>query len=217
MNLWTRTAEAANIVSAVIAVYLLVKPQGGAPVSQVPIHVWDNLPLMILCVSVLVAAVLNVIVLRRKSGASLNVVGQRRARTAALEGLVHREPDSAQSPSIISSPQPAPFGVPTVLPDGRIVISCSHEDLQAAFRDHTMDLIHRVLDGKWIKISGNIKEIYSDGLVFLAHGFPIVLLRFGKGWQEQLSDLRRGSSVTIRGKMMDVDPQGIRLGECELL
>lgn len=73
MDLWKRSAEIANIVSAAVAVYVLVRPQSGAVVNQVPIQTPapDNLPLVVLCISVFSAAVLNFIALQRTSKGSI--------------------------------------------------------------------------------------------------------------------------------------------------
>jgi hypothetical protein len=46
---------------------------------------------------------------------------------------------------------------------------------------------------------------------------PMIVLQFGKSWDEQLSILPHGSSVTIRGKMGSASLAAIHLEECELL
>jgi hypothetical protein len=110
------------------------------------------------------------------------------------------------------------FDAHTVLPDGRAVISCSPEDLQVAHHNSTIDQFNRLLGGKWVKIYGKIEENYGNGLVFLTtQEYPMIVLQFGKGWDEQLSILPRGSSVTIRGKMGIASLAAIHLEECELL
>jgi hypothetical protein len=44
------------------------------------------------------------------------------------------------------TPQPS-FDKRTVLPDGRVIISSSSEDLQAAHHNKTIDQFNRLLDG----------------------------------------------------------------------
>ena len=62
-----------------------------------------------------------------------------------------------------------------------------------------------------------IKDNHGNGRVYLKQNFPSVVLQFEKGWEEQLSALPLGSSVTIRGKMLGADSLSIQLEECELL
>lgn len=200
MDPWKRSAEVANIVSAAVALYVLFKPQGGAAVSQVPIQAPANLPLVILCIAFFSASVLNVIALRKKSSAS-----------------IEHKPAGGSTPAEALIPQPSFGGAQTVLPDGRTIISCSLEDLKAVYDNNTKDNFNRLLGGKWLKLSGNIKDNHGNGRVYLKQNFPSVVLQFEKGWEEQLSALPLGSSVTIRGKMLGADSLSIQLEECELL
>jgi hypothetical protein len=115
---------------------------------------------------------------------------------------------------------PAPvlsFGTQMVLADGRVIIVCSPENLQTAHKDNTVDRFKRLLGGRWVKISGTVRQNYGDGLVFLTQDSPIIVLHFAKGWIGQLAELRLGSIVTIRGKVTDADSLSINLAECELL
>jgi hypothetical protein len=201
LDLWKRSAEVANIVSAAVALYVLFKPKAEA-VSQVPAQTLDNIPLVILCIAVFSASVLNAVALRKKSGVSIG------------ENL-----ESAATPTPIGvlSSQQRFGGAQTVLPDGRTIISCSLKDLIAAYNDNTQEQFNRLLGGKWLKLSGSIRDNYGNGQLRLEQGFPHVVLQFGEGWEEQLSALPRGSSVTIRGQMLGSDSISIQLKECELL
>lgn len=204
MDVWKRLAEVANIASGTIAVYLLLKPQAAALVSEVPSRWPDRLPLVVLCSSVVGAAVLNVIALRRNSSASVGP-------TVAPD-----EPQGAitqKSTLTLAST----FGAQTVLPDGRAIISCNKEDIVAVYRDHTNEQFHRLLRGKWVKFSAKMADNQGKGLITLEGGIPFFRLQFQKGWEEQLAILRRGSSVTIRGRVVDADALVIRFDECELL
>jgi hypothetical protein len=116
-------------------------------------------------------------------------------------------------------PEPMPsFSIQMVLPDGRAIINSTPEDLRAAFHNSTVDQFNRLLGGKWIKLSGKIQDNLGNGTVMLlAPSPPSIFLDFGKAWEDQLSTLPRGSSVTIRGKMGPARPSWIILVECELL
>jgi hypothetical protein len=115
-------------------------------------------------------------------------------------------------------PENQPFGAQMVLPDGRTIISCSPEDLQSAFRTNTKDQFNRLLSGKWIKISGKIEDNLGNGtVIIITEGSPNIFLHFGRAWEDQLSVLSRGLSVTIRGKIAPAQIGYISLIECELL
>jgi hypothetical protein len=201
LDLWKRSAEVANIVSATVALYVLFKPKAEA-VSQVPAQTFDNIPLVTLCIAFFSASVLNFIALRTKAGASIGENVGSAARPTPIGEL--------------SSQQR--FGdAQTVLPDGRTIISCSLKDIKAVYDDNTREQFNRLLGGKWLKFSGSIRDNDGNGQLRLEQSFPHVLLQFGKGWEEQLSVLPRGSSVTIRGQMLGADPISIELKECELL
>jgi hypothetical protein len=133
-------------------------------------------------------------------------------------GLGPKEPPSEHTkfPAIIQQPS---FGTPMDLPDGRTILSISPDDLQAAHHNNTVDQFNRLLGGRWIKISGKIRNTYGNGLVFLklTEDYPLIVLHFGKGWYEPLSVLPLGSSMTIRGKVEGTDGVYINLSECELL
>jgi hypothetical protein len=91
------------------------------------------------------------------------------------------------------------------------------EALLTAYHDNTTDQFNRFLGGKWIKISGKIKDNLGNGRLTFLHKYDTVRLKFGKGWDEQLSLLSRGADVTIRGKLANDNYAGIELSECELL
>jgi hypothetical protein len=110
------------------------------------------------------------------------------------------------------------------LPDGRTISTCRLEDLIAIYKENTTDQANRLLVGKWIKFSGEVHDNQGDGSVYIVHsgifGMPspvLVWLQFGKGWEEPLSTLRRGSSITARGQIVRVSSAVIRLERCELL
>jgi hypothetical protein len=204
VDVWKRSAEVANIASGTIAVYLLLKPQAASLVSEVPSRWPDRLPLVILCVSVVGAAVLNVIALQRKPA-------------ALIEPTAAADRNETAVPSGPTTAHASRFDAQTVLPDGRAIISCTQEDIVAAYRDNTIDQFHRLLSGKWIKISAKIEDNRGKGKITLMGGIPYFNLQFKKGWEEQLAVLKRGSSVTVRGRVVEADPLCIRFDECELL
>jgi hypothetical protein len=159
-----------------------------------------------------------------------------------VAGLLHlvaalKQPKSVQAQAPIPAPFPSPapitkaggdvpvantpqlsgFDAQTILPDGRAINSCSLEFLARMYRENTLDRFNRLLAGNWIKISGKIDDNHGNGLVYLVHTSPLIRLQFAKGWEEQLSVLKRGSSITVRGKVLAASGSAIGLGECELL
>lgn len=217
MDVWKRLAEAANIVSAFIAVYLLLKPSvsgtAGQAVNQVPVHAPVNTPLVVLCISVFCASVLNFIALRRKLEIRPSVAPEQPAPVSVENTAVADQPASVDT-------MPLQFGTQTVLPDGRVITSCTLEDLITAFKQKTNYQFNKAFRGKWVKISGQIDDSHGDGRVYLKTptGSPtLTRLRFGKGWEGALSELSRGATITIRGKFGESDSSALRLDECELL
>jgi hypothetical protein len=198
VDIWKRLAELSNIASAAIAIILLFKQRGEPLPSQVPTQTPDHPPLVILCIVVVSSSLLNSMALQRMSSALI----KQKPAGAILSGGI---------------PQPSAFGSPAILPDGRKVISCSLEDLLVAYNDMTKDQFNRLLAGKWIKLTGKMKDNDGNGQVTLASDSAIIRLQFGKGWEESLAVLRRGSSMTIRGKIVDVGDLAIRFADCELL
>ena len=66
-------------------------------------------------------------------------------------------------------------------------------------------------------MTANIRENHGQGRVYLDQDSPMIVLRFAKGWEEQLSTLNRGSSITFRGKMKAADNTWIDFEQCELV
>jgi hypothetical protein len=101
-----------------------------------------------------------------------------------------------------------------------MIISCAQEDLKLAYKNHTIDQFNRTFGGKWVKLLGEIAENHGGGFVFLAGSsspIPILVLQFGEGWEESLSELPRGAAITFRGKIGKADSQSVRIDDCELL
>jgi hypothetical protein len=128
------------------------------------------------------------------------------------------EPPPASNPKPLSDlPVTAGVLAPTViLPDGRAISNCSLEDLEALYKANTIDQANRLLTGKWIKLSGKVFNNFGKGKVFLVSD-PIITLHFAEGWEDQLSTLKRGSEVTLRGQIVEVDHNSINLRGCELV
>jgi hypothetical protein len=126
------------------------------------------------------------------------------------------------APVPAANPKPTDVLRPTVLlPDGRAISSSSQQELTAIYRANTTDQASRLLVGKWIKFSGKVRDNHGKGSVFLAsidaEPCPVILLGFGEHWEEQLSALQRGCSVTVRGQIVRVGNSHIGLENCELL
>jgi hypothetical protein len=115
---------------------------------------------------------------------------------------------------------PDVFATTLTLPDGRAISSCRIEDLIAIHEANTTDQASRLLVGKWVKFFGKLRDNHGDGIVLLESEpsrWPIFILPFREGWTEQLSELQRGSNVTVRGQIVSIELGHIRLHGCELL
>ncbi len=111
-----------------------------------------------------------------------------------------------------------PFDAPRVtLPDGREVVTCTQDDLRALYRANTVERTSRALKGKWIRMSGELREHSDNQLYLKVTDKPLIMLKFAKGWDEELLRLQRGSQFTFRGKIVAVDIYGLSLEECEFL
>ena len=149
---------------------------------------------------------------------------------------VHRPPDGSEKPSGFQSAKPdttpgaappntAPIDSPAqamTLPDGRTIITSSPEELQATFRANTIPQFNRLLSGKWIKMSVRVEDIWSGGRIYAPQAPPPdppmgMILQFSKGWDDELSKLARGSTVTVRCRITEARPSSIGLDACELL
>lgn len=217
MDVGKRLAEGANIASAAIAIYLLLKPTGipsttGQAVNQVPVHAPVDMRLAVLCVVVFCASVLNFIALRRKPETIPSATPPEKPTSHSSDNQTAVVPTAEDfAPSQFGSAQ-------TVLPDGRVIISCVPEDIAAAYKTKTTDQFNRALGGKWVKMSGQIADNHGSGVVYLEFSrYPSMRLRFEKGWAESLAELSRGASVTVRGKIAGVNGMTVMFDECELL
>ena len=150
------------------------------------------------------------------------IVQPSEARIAPTES-VHL-PESA-TPQMVFVPLPDTpdvFRDTVMLPDGRSISSCSLENLIAIHKANTTDGASRLLVNRWIKFSGVVDDVDTDGYVSLApldrlKPLPIIVLKFAKGWEQQLSALQRGSNVTVRGQVVRTRDNHIRFENCELL
>lgn len=110
------------------------------------------------------------------------------------------------------------FGYLIVLPDGREVVSCEQGDLRAAYKANTIDQCNRLLCGRWVKLFGDINQNFGKGHIILEYSeSPMLSLRFSEHWIEQLSCLTRGSTVTFRGRIFEVDQISINIRDCEMV
>jgi len=123
----------------------------------------------------------------------------------------------ASKPQALSEVLPPPI----TLPDGRAIYSCSVKDIVAIHRANTTDQTSRLLVGRWVKLTGTIGDNRGKGVVYLdaidGDPRPFLVLQFVKGWEEHLSTLGRGSSITSRGQIVQLDITHIYLERCELV
>lgn len=110
------------------------------------------------------------------------------------------------------------FGTQTTLPD-RVVVSCTIEELQDAYRTQTLIQITARLHGKWIKLSGKVDDISKTWLHVARpiRDSPLITCRFENKWAAQLERLTKDQTVEIRGKFLEASHTTFTLEECELL
>jgi hypothetical protein len=141
------------------------------------------------------------------------------ARVQGQSNTNHDHPTDADLGGQANSPL---FGVQTTLPDGRVVISCTINEIQAAFDTYTVAQINRAVVGKWIKLSGTIQNVNAASnigvWVTLQSNVSIsIFFIFENSWFEQLHALPRGRSVTIRGEARKAESTTLQVAKCELL
>ena len=104
-------------------------------------------------------------------------------------------------------------------------------EIIAVYEGHTSthgDALAKTYRGKWLRVSGLIRDINIDYwewflpftcTVYLQHEFsePFISLRFGRRWARRLSALQQGDQVEIIGKILWVQSGGLTLWFCEIV
>ena len=138
---------------------------------------------------------------------------------------------------IVTTPLPAPIPpslpVPVpqaiVSPDPRVLVNVTPEHLTGFFKENTSIQAGRLAEafiGKWMKISGPLSDVagagdshrqvtFSNRSLF---GRNEVYMYFLDAKQfDCLSTLKRGDTITVVGKIAEVNAIGITLRECEIV
>jgi hypothetical protein len=214
VDVWKRAAEIATIISGISGLYVIFKPQVAGTLSQLPLSAPANLPVVILGICIISASVINLVATRQKP--ALPTVDTQASQQSQTEHTSSTRAPIEIVPIAVSAAL-ALLGSKTVLPDGREVISCTREGIQALFKANTIDQFNRLLRGQWLKMSGTLEENHGGGRIYLEAFDPMIWLKFAEGWEEHLSTLPKGSSITFRGKLKGADSTSVHLQDCELL
>jgi len=205
-------------VLTIVIVALMVLPMflhGSAdtttPKSQ-PVIGW--LMPAVLAACLLVAAILNLLAAKTRNSNLHNIM-----------------PIPASVPA--SSPNPAPIlaSMPAAPVEERTFLGASvtPEYLLGLFKDHTYIQAKKLIIpfiGKWMRISGNLEEVISSTpkfaqVTFSGRGLSSELARVYMYFRteesiDRLTLLRRGDSLTIVGRIQDLNGVQVDLENCEI-
>lgn len=176
--------------------------------------------------------------------ASLHVVAARINAQTARENKIHagsRSP-STTLPEILAQVQaPAPpainldakpLSLPVIQTGGRTFVgtSLTPEYLVGLFEGHTSLQAKKLVEpyiGKWIVISGNLKHVSSTSpghafVTFEGRGIAdkaagVNMFFNDNKWVERLSILRLADSLTVAGKIKDINQLEVDLEDCEVI
>ena len=201
------------VLTIVIVAFMVLPmlPHGPAdttPPRSQPVIGW--LMPSVLAVCVLVAGILNLLAARTRSISS--------------NSNLH-----IHSPIPMPSPIPVPVLVPKAEERNFVGASITPEVLIGFFKEHTSIQARKLIEpfiDKWMRVSGNLEEVISSIptlaiLTFSGRGIRSDLAGIyfyfrTEGTIEPLRTLRRGDSLTIVGKIRDVNAVQIDLDPCEL-
>jgi len=112
---------------------------------------------------------------------------------------------------------------------GRIFVggNTTPVSLSEFFKNHTSMEANRFIEpylGKWIDISGKIREIaeYSDDTIIIyldieSSSTLLVSGEFGVSWKDKIAIMRKGDQVEIRGSIKRVSSGIFSMVNCEVL
>ena len=199
------------MLTIVIVAFMVLPmlPHGSAdttPPRSQPVIGW--LMPAVLAVCLLVAGILNLLAARTRSISSNSNLHAR-------------------------SPIPVPVSAPLLDThvEERIFVGANitPEYLLGLFKDHTSIQARKLIEpfiGKWMRVSGDLSEIISSTsdraqVTFSGRGLtgnlaPVFMYFRTKESVERLAILRRGDSLTIVGKISDINLVQIDLDPCEI-
>jgi len=207
MDHWKRAAEVANIIGAAATLYVAYKAISDTPGAAVtpvthPAGI-QNYGLVVVGLTVACTCILNFIALRRQP-----------------HRVPYRPSQPIPSPSVPAQ-SIASAGQPTTSND-KITVDVSVDYLVGLCSGLTTlqaEQLTRPYIKKWMTASGIIEDLGQRsadeiGLLF-EHSYLSVW--FDKEWHDRLSVLKRGDRITIRGQIITVKINAVRLDHCEII
>jgi hypothetical protein len=79
-----------------------------------------------------------------------------------------------------------------------------------------------IYEGKWMKVSGAVDDVSklarNDYFVTLSNENPHIFFIFsGAHWEERLSILKKGTQLTVIGKLRAISRENLQFEECEIV
>jgi len=122
---------------------------------------------------------------------------------------------------------------PQVVADGeRIMLDLKPLDLTEPYKSHTSAQAQRLAEvyvGKWLELFGHLGDAMpfptvSGGFMQVTfqdawelYGVAFIYMKFSEQWSDRLSVLKRGTAITVLGKVQDIGLAELHLDDCELV
>ena len=129
--------------------------------------------------------------------------------------------------SLVTTASAPPSDATEQKPEKREFVDITPTFLIGIMSDSTRTRVQnqRVIEpyiGKWLKITGNVNDIYPNSIFFCSEDHPDkqgynLMLAPTDEWKSQFHLLERGRKITVIGKFTEVGSQCITLRECELV
>jgi hypothetical protein len=122
---------------------------------------------------------------------------------------------------------------PAPRPEERSFVDITPAELVGLFADHTSQQGAKLIEpylGKWLRVTGPLGDVLSNrgfrsqvtfekGSVFDEGYEPVTVYMYfeRERWDDRLAVLRPGSSITVAGRIREVDRVHVHLEDCELV
>ena len=110
-----------------------------------------------------------------------------------------------------------------VSPPSKVFIDVSPAYLMDLYKDRTSvqgDALAAAYIGKWIVVTAKVRDIYRLSDEFVAQVYDsddrFTSARFSKEGSEKISHIAHGTTIKIRGEILEVDNMRLKLRECDL-
>jgi hypothetical protein len=112
------------------------------------------------------------------------------------------------------------------IPAGRIMVpdNITPDYLRGFYDQHIevqADKLAEIYIGKWIRVSGPMRNIWEDEdgmLAFISDSNNMdILMRFDMKWKDRLSVLSKKTTITVLGQIKRIQASHLSLHNCELL